>query len=379
MDAKPRVIDLDKILAESRTKVRYGRASLTVEKKVFVALTPVEETLGAHREGKASDEDLAWTFVKSQVVSHSPSFKWEDAELGKLLPLITAVATDPKLKATTPQELPPELEAAEKKELKEWAETGKELKKHTSRIAADLAKVMNVTQKPVVNEVMRKNLVSIKPPKVVVPTATAIGLKKLQDLQFSWAKMGQQILPKIPTAGFVGLDPSFTAAVLRGFAAPEMPKPKFGTSNWDHLVEQFVETAREADSPDVAQAVEAAVETTAAAEKREASDVDALLEGLQPMFADLERAIKETKKNSIARQFLIALGVGFILLVLQGTLARMGLPIVPQAPPVEIVVPQDTQKVAPKPKAVKSKKEQKRPATKGAKSEGSKKAKRPSS
>jgi hypothetical protein len=49
-----------------------------------------------------------------------------------------------------------------------------------------------------------------------------------------------------------------------------------------------------------------------------------------------------------------SLAVGLIVLMIAGTLARLGYPIIPQAPPVENVVPQP-KKVAPKSKPVKSK------------------------
>lgn len=106
-------------LRAERSKVRYGRAVLTVQRSGVVVFTPAATTLREYREGKASADDVAWTWVKGRVVEHSPTFNWAGADIEKLLPRITAVTDDPKIDATTPAELVPELESLAADDLKE--------------------------------------------------------------------------------------------------------------------------------------------------------------------------------------------------------------------------------------------------------------------
>jgi hypothetical protein len=106
-------------LEAARSKVRYGRAVLIVQRSGVVVFTPVTEKLEEHRRGRAAAEDVAWTFARTRVVEQSPSFDWAGAEIHKMLPLVTAVTEDPQIEARTPAALVPELEALEEKELKE--------------------------------------------------------------------------------------------------------------------------------------------------------------------------------------------------------------------------------------------------------------------
>lgn len=106
-------------LEAARSKVRYGRAVLTVQRSGAIIFTPIAEKLEEYRQGRMTAEDVAWTFVRTRVIGHSPSFDWDRADIDKLLPAVTAVSEDPKLEATSPAELVSDLEALERKDLEE--------------------------------------------------------------------------------------------------------------------------------------------------------------------------------------------------------------------------------------------------------------------
>jgi hypothetical protein len=126
---------------DHRAKVRYGRATLTVERSDGVLMTALSDLLRAHRKGEVSTEEVAWAFIKERVVEHSPTFSWEDIDLLKLLPRVTTVTTEPEVKAKTPEELVPELEALEAKEREQWERARKRMKQVLSGgISQDLLK-----------------------------------------------------------------------------------------------------------------------------------------------------------------------------------------------------------------------------------------------
>src|SRR3954468_12510330 len=91
---KPKRLTREALLrlrADRKAKVRYGRATLTVERADGVLMTALSDLLAAHRKEKVSAEEVAWAFIKEPVVEHSPTFRWEDIDLLKLLPRVTAV------------------------------------------------------------------------------------------------------------------------------------------------------------------------------------------------------------------------------------------------------------------------------------------------
>lgn len=65
-----------------RSKVRYERAVLTVQHWGAVLFTPVADALEEHRQGRASADDVAWTFVKTRVIEHTPTFAQRASKRG---------------------------------------------------------------------------------------------------------------------------------------------------------------------------------------------------------------------------------------------------------------------------------------------------------
>ena len=91
-------------------RVRYGRASLTVARSGPVGESgALAEVLDAYERGEARPASVARAFLRERVIEHSPSFEWRSVKLAELIPAVTAVSSDPELRAQTPKELADEL------------------------------------------------------------------------------------------------------------------------------------------------------------------------------------------------------------------------------------------------------------------------------
>lgn len=328
-----------------RERIRYGRATLTVECQTSVLLTSVGDALEEWRAGDKTAEQVAWAFVKQQTVKHSPTFKWQGADLAVLLPRVTKAVREPNLKARTPDELMVELERQEQKDqevldasskltqqwthtftskamsklLDQWKDFQPDLSPAFSRITLDLGKRV------------REQMMGSQ--SVLFGTAFQAYLNQI-----------------IERNDFTNLF-SGNVVALQGALA---------TQNWDAMTSLVIDAARDADYPEVVEAVEVTSEET----QRTDASVDALLKGLQPMFNNLEKAIKATK-DSASRVILLAVAAMVIFTMLQVTLAKFGIHIVPQPPPPA----QEAPKPAPKIKAAK-------PAAKAVKKAPKKKSKK---
>jgi len=137
------VKDVQEWLLEARqAKVRYGRATLTVSRWGAVIGTPVHDALLQYERGEASAEDVAWVFVRDRVEGHSASFDWETADLKKLLPLVTNVASEPAMSASTPDELVTELRATAEQEAKIVKEAQEKFKKQLGMLEPNWSKAL---------------------------------------------------------------------------------------------------------------------------------------------------------------------------------------------------------------------------------------------
>ena len=97
--------------------VRYGRARLTVARSgSLLADDELGRALERHERGDAPAEEVAWAYVRTRTVDHSPSFAWKEARLGPLIELVTGVSDSPKLEAKTPAELITALTAERRRE-----------------------------------------------------------------------------------------------------------------------------------------------------------------------------------------------------------------------------------------------------------------------
>jgi len=92
-----------------QVKVRYGRAVLRVKTYASVTDTPLERLVRDWRRGDALAEQIAWQFLRQQVVKASPTFVWDGADLAKLIERVCAQMMEPEMSARNASELTAEL------------------------------------------------------------------------------------------------------------------------------------------------------------------------------------------------------------------------------------------------------------------------------
>jgi hypothetical protein len=87
--------------AAAATRVRYGRAVLTVRRRGEVLREPaLARAIVDLRHGAVSEEDVAWAFARSRVQRHSQSFDWETADLSRVLAAVATVSSWPAFDQT---------------------------------------------------------------------------------------------------------------------------------------------------------------------------------------------------------------------------------------------------------------------------------------
>ncbi|HET8955735.1 MAG TPA: hypothetical protein VFN18_08770 [Solirubrobacterales bacterium] len=315
MARKRRVIDLDKLRATS--KVRYGRANLTVEQWVSVHATRVERALKAHRAGDANAEDVAWAFIREQVTAHTPSFDWEDADLARLLPRVIAVAKVPKLKAKSADELVPELEEIETKERERWEKMSETIRtsilptfpKIAPAIPKDVLKAMTpaIPKLPISEaahiQMMQTNKRIAETVKAN-PKIQGPGLRDpevIKSLRLDMERISKMVRPEVPPIGidFARLNQ------LTGF------RPG---GEWFESLKQLAEAAREAGATDAAGAAEATLNESEL-EPREV-DPQAIYERLKELLENI--APEETFRRRAIEALIFHFMIRFIEHVLTG-------------------------------------------------------------
>lgn len=328
--------------ANRKAKVRYGRATLTVERTDGVLMSALSDLLSAHRKDEASAEEVAWAFIKERTVEHSPTFRWDGIDLLKLLPRVTAVSREPAIKAKTPEDLIPELEALEAKEREEWERARKRMKQMLSGgVSQDLLKSLNRT-----NEIARmmrpayldafkafrpahmEALKAIQPGfnEQILAAMRPLSGRVQRAMQPLSGQIQQAMQPQLEALNF-RIDPKIYESFI-GLNRVDLSK-QLGLSNqvlanndtWRPLFEQVAEAARGADSPDIAEAVE----TTAEEAVKEPTELD--LEGLtkalnglleeQKRLADTQQATNQKLDemqlgSSLSRQILIGIAISII-------------------------------------------------------------------
>jgi hypothetical protein len=337
-----------------RTKVRYGRATLTVDRAVAVVGTPIGEALAAHRRGEIDAEEVARRFLREQAVSHSPTFDWGSAKLDKLLPRVTAVTREPDLKAQTPDELVAELKKVEADEKAAMKRLSEQIRKYTFPAGGDYMKIMQRAQADMQlfnkhNRMLQQHSEMIQ--KAMRPMRIHDELAKRNQQQL--AQIQKALQPTLTLDAF-GLSQSKIQKML-GLAMPksitELPglKNPFLEQDWRPVFERVAEAAREAESPDIAEAVEV---TASEAEKGGPEvDFEAMREAIEGLTEQLketnrlnaEKAEKEegqsgagSKGNSFSRQLLIQLSLMMIRWMFEAVLPiQLGVPfpVEPSEPP----------------------------------------------
>jgi hypothetical protein len=85
-----------RLRAARESRVRYGRAYLTIARWGGLSEGDLGKATVAFERGELDAEGLCWTFARCRVISHTPSFSWDGAKLGRILSLVAAASTDPE-------------------------------------------------------------------------------------------------------------------------------------------------------------------------------------------------------------------------------------------------------------------------------------------
>ncbi len=324
---KSRRLNLDDLRGAGRVKVRYKRANLTVDQLVSVYGTEVEAALVEHRQGQGSAEQVAWAFLKEQVIGLTPSFDWAEAELEVLLPRVAAVVTKPKIKARTAEALIPELEALEQEERERWKEISAQMRKQIPTIPKPVLKgFAGLDKLSAISEGMRQQLVNsprvtgafdqshLKAIQAAQPSITAF-----HDIQLDWAQVNKTVMAQAKLTDF-GIDPSAYARLVDStaeLAKNALDKQKITvTLNWDRLIEQVTEAAREAEADDLVEVVEA----TSTEVSKDVIQVDVNV--LMGYLTELSEKVKGSMKDHPFAWTILATVIGqMIVYFIQYTLA----------------------------------------------------------
>lgn len=115
---------LIELVTERReVNVRYGRARLTIARWGQLGEGAMWDAIHSYRAGRLTDDELCWAYVRRRVLSHSPSFDWEQTDLGRLLHLVAGASESPSLPSLTAAEFAPALAAAAEAERSEHEES----------------------------------------------------------------------------------------------------------------------------------------------------------------------------------------------------------------------------------------------------------------
>jgi hypothetical protein len=117
---EPRPITIEELRQRAICKKRYGRATLTIGRwgsyGGLMEQSDLARKLKSFRAGETTAEDVAWAFVRDRVESHSPTFSWKDADLKRLIHLVTDCSQSPHFKTQSADELATELIKAQDNE-----------------------------------------------------------------------------------------------------------------------------------------------------------------------------------------------------------------------------------------------------------------------
>jgi hypothetical protein len=107
--------------------VRHGRARLTIARWGRLGEGPMWAAIEAFRRGELSAEELCRRYVRRRVISHTPSFDWERADLGRLLSLVTDASREPQIPNLAPGKLAPALAEIAEEERRRRQESNEQL------------------------------------------------------------------------------------------------------------------------------------------------------------------------------------------------------------------------------------------------------------
>lgn len=100
MAEKRRIIRIE---GPPTTRVRYGRATLTIAQSGGMVMNKLGECVEAYEIGELTAEKLCERFARTRVKEHSPSFSWDDADPKRVLKLVVEASRTPRFDSVQPQ------------------------------------------------------------------------------------------------------------------------------------------------------------------------------------------------------------------------------------------------------------------------------------
>jgi hypothetical protein len=100
MAEKRRIIRIE---GPRTTRVRYGRATLTIAQSGGIVMSELGEGVEAYERGELTAEKLCERFAGTRVKEHSPSFSWEDADSERVLKLVVEASEKPRFDSVQPR------------------------------------------------------------------------------------------------------------------------------------------------------------------------------------------------------------------------------------------------------------------------------------
>ena len=100
MAEKRRIIRIE---GPRTTRVRYGRATLTIAQSGGIVMSELGEGVEAYERGELTAEKLCERFAGTRVKEHSPSFSWEDAGPERVLKLVVEASEKPRFDSVQPR------------------------------------------------------------------------------------------------------------------------------------------------------------------------------------------------------------------------------------------------------------------------------------
>ena len=104
------------ILGVKSTRVRYGRATLTIARCGGFLNEDLVGPIAAFDRNELSANELCAAFVRARVRRHSPSFSWDEADPERLLFLVAEASEDPAFETVEPGQIAEVLVEARRRE-----------------------------------------------------------------------------------------------------------------------------------------------------------------------------------------------------------------------------------------------------------------------
>jgi hypothetical protein len=211
---KREAVTIEQLRRQRIAKKRYGRATLTIRRWGGITTlggeTELERSLNRFRAGEDAAEDVAWAYVRARVESHSPTFSWKDADLGRLVKLVTDCSKSPHFEAQTADELAAELAKVQDEEREKFERTAARFAESFS----GLNKISKLFQPQIAPWAAQQQKLFAALSRGFVTPALNKQLLANQSLTKQMSSFG--LTPSVRKAMFPTLNPGITSALAAG-------------------------------------------------------------------------------------------------------------------------------------------------------------------